>query len=330
MLAPAYARRVSARSWGRLLLVPVWLVVLGLLALVVARLLAFDARRVLTLVDAYTLWLYLPAYVVLAAAVCFRARALAMVAAAVVVAHLAWVVPPVLRTLEVPAAATHAPRFRVVTANVMFDNREHDALLSELADFDADVIVLEEVTPDWWRAVRRRGLLRSYPYAVAEPRDGADGMAILSNTRLRRVSMRSVGQRPVPTATIRVGGRSVHLVGVHVVAPVFGFPQYERERQAITELVRDLPRPRLVLGDFNASPYNSWYDELRSLDLREAHESVGDSFATTWPNGRRRLPPVRLDHVFTDPSLVALRVHDGRGHGSDHRPVVVDLAVLAS
>jgi endonuclease/exonuclease/phosphatase (EEP) superfamily protein YafD len=57
------------------------------------------------------------------------------------------------------------------------------------------------------------------------------------------------------------------------------------------------------------------------------HEAVGDPFATTWPNGRQPLPPVRIDHVFVDDALAPVHVEQGEGTGSDHRPVIVDLVV---
>jgi endonuclease/exonuclease/phosphatase (EEP) superfamily protein YafD len=117
---------------------------------------------------------------------------------------------------------------------------------------------------------------------------------------------------------------------VHTVAPPFAFARNQRQQRAISEIVRGLPRPRVVAGDLNASPYNRWFDELRGLGLREAHEAVGRSLATTWPNGQHRLPPLRLDHVFADAALVPLRATEGKGQGSDHRPIVVDLAILPS
>ena len=74
--------------------------------------------------------------------------------------------------------------------------------------------------------------------------------------------------------------------------------------------------------------YNEWMDKLTGLGLREAHEAVGRSFATTWPNGERLLPPIRIDHVLVDSTLVPTAAAEGRGQGSDHRPIIVNLAVL--
>jgi endonuclease/exonuclease/phosphatase (EEP) superfamily protein YafD len=320
---------VSARKLGRLLLLPVWVLALGLLALAAAHLVAFDDRRVFLLADAYALWLLLPAYAVLIAALCFKARALALVALVVVVAHLAWVLPPVFRTVDVPAAAATSPRLRVVSANVMFDNPHHRTLLHELASYHADVLVLEEITPDWWASIRRSGLLASHRHVVAAPRWGAAGLVIISRLPLRDRRLRDAQGWPIPSATVRIGDRDLHLVGVHVIAPLETFGQNQQQQSVITGIIRRTPAPRIVAGDFNATPTNRWYGQIRDLGLREVHEAVGEPFATTWPNGQHLLPPLQLDHSFVDdPPVVPLRVRQGVGSGSDHRPVIVDYAVL--
>ncbi len=216
-----------------------------------------------------------------------------------------------------------------MTANVEFDNPHHGALVRELRSYDADVIFLQEVTPDWWRAIRAGGLLRSYPHSIDAARWGADGMVLLSRVPFVDHDLLHVGRRPVPTATVRVGGTAVHLVDVHVVAPVRDFDENRDEQLAINRIVRRTPKPRIVAGDFNATPTNRWYQEVLDLGLDEVHAAVGDPFATTWPNGSQRVPPIQLDHVFVDdPPVVPRHVRQGTGTGSDHRPVITDFAVL--
>ncbi|HEY5014064.1 MAG TPA: endonuclease/exonuclease/phosphatase family protein [Acidimicrobiia bacterium] len=321
---------LSARSVGRLLLVPTWALVIGLLTIAVAHVVAFDHARVFMLADSYTLWIYLPAYAIAVAAICFRARTLGICAAVLIVAHLAWVLPPAFRRVSIPASAWAAPRLRVVSANLNFDNREHGPLLAELARDDADVVVLEELTPEWWKAVEASGLWSSHPYRVGRPRTDPGGMAVLSREPLREVVVHDADGWPIITAAIVVDGTTVHLTGVHLLAPLDTFNRNQRQQRAITAIIRALPRPRVVAGDFNADPYNRWYEQILGLGFREAHEAVGRSLATTWPNGQHHLPPLRLDHVFVDPPIVPLRATEGRGTGSDHRPIVVDLAITRS
>jgi endonuclease/exonuclease/phosphatase (EEP) superfamily protein YafD len=308
-------------------LLPAWVVVAALLAVVVARVVAFDELRVLMLVDAYALWALLPALPIAVAAWCSRAWPLALAATVVVLAHLAWVLPTTARTVEVTAEARRAPHVRVVSANLRFHNPEHRAMLRELAGYDADVLALQEVTPDWWAAIARSPLVRSHPHVARRLRWDPGGTAVLSKRPLRDVRVQEAGGWPILSATTRLGGRDVRLVDVHVAAPHTSFGRNRRARARVNGIVERLPRPRLVVGDFNASPYNRWPAQLRDLGLRDAHEAVGRPFAWTWQS-RAPLPPPLIDHVFADPALVALRVTEGEGPGSDHRPVVADLAVL--
>jgi endonuclease/exonuclease/phosphatase (EEP) superfamily protein YafD len=310
------------------MLVPVWAVVLGLAVVAVARVVAFDRTRVFMLADSYTLWIYLPAYAIAVSAVCFRSRALAFAAALLVVVQLTWVLPPAFRTVSIPAAAMRAPHLRVVSANLNFRNRDHAPLLAEVAREDADIIVLEEVTPVWWHAIETSGLLASYPDHVDSLRWDPGGMAVLSRLPLTDVVVDRADGWPVVTAAVVVHGETVHLAGMHVIAPLDTFARNQRQQRAVVAIVRKLARPRLVVGDLNSSPYNRWFEQIRDLGLREAHEAVGRSWATTWPNGQHFLPSLRLDHVFADPQLIPLRASEGRGKGSDHRPITVDLAVM--
>ncbi len=304
-----------------------WVLVALLLALAAAHAVAYDRARVLMMADAYTLWVFLPAYVVLVAALCFRTWSLALVAAVVVAAHLAWVVPTTLHTVTVTAAAREAPHLRVASANLRYDNTEHGPLLAELRASRADIIVVEEVTPSWWRAIEHSGLLATHPDTAKALRNDPGGMAILSRLPLEDVVVHRAGAWPIITATVHVAGRVLHLGGVHLVAPVETFARNQRAQRAITSIAASMPRPRLLIGDFNASPYNRWFDQILGLGLRDAHQAVGRPFATTWPNGMHHLPPLLLDHAFVDRSVVPVAVREGRGRGSDHRPIVVDLAV---
>src|SRR3972149_4424773 len=84
-------RRPARRS--RLLPALAWCVTLGLLVVAVLRMLCHDATVPITWLNAFTLYLYLPAYLALA----FAARTgrwwLATASAAVVACHLTWGLP---------------------------------------------------------------------------------------------------------------------------------------------------------------------------------------------------------------------------------------------
>jgi endonuclease/exonuclease/phosphatase (EEP) superfamily protein YafD len=318
----------GARWLGHALLLPIWVGVLALLVLVVARIVEFDDRHAFMLANAYTLWVLLPAYLVAVAAVCFRAWPLAGVAGIVVVAHLAWVVPPLVRSVPVNAAAADAPQVRIASANLRFSNTEHARTLAQLDQFDADVIVLQEVTPAWWESIRGSALASSHPEVAEAVRDHPGGMAILSRVPLGDVEVQEAEGWPIITARVTLGGRTINLAGVHVPSPLQTFAENQRAQREVTAIARALPRPRVLAGDFNASPYNRWHQELLDLGLRDAHEAVGRPFATTWRTSRFLVPPLLIDHVYADAPLVPVAAREGEARGSDHRPIVVDLAIL--
>ena len=62
--------------------------ILVLLGVVVAHLVAFDREHLFMLANAYTLWIYLPAYPIAVSALLFRAWPLAITAGLIVVAQL--------------------------------------------------------------------------------------------------------------------------------------------------------------------------------------------------------------------------------------------------
>ena len=86
----------------------------------------------------------------------------------------------------------------------------------------------------------------------------------------------------------------------------------------------------IAVGDFNVTQFNAWMGDLEDLGYRSAFEELGRGTATTWPNGMYALPPVRLDHVLVRNGVVPLRIREGLGQGSDHKPVIVDVALVRS
>src|SRR3954452_2724139 len=151
------SRRVTSAALlfvtRRVLLLAAWCCV-GCLALAaLLRIAAFDRTRFGTLIDATTLWVFIPAWVILVVAVIARRHGLAVTAGVIVALHLLWVAPPLLHRRAIPAVARHAPRLRVVTANLRFDNADQVPLARELADSGADVLVLQEVTARWWASL---------------------------------------------------------------------------------------------------------------------------------------------------------------------------------
>ena len=85
----------------------------------------------------------------------------------------------------------------------------------------------------------------------------------------------------------------------------------------------------VVAGDFNASSGNEPFRSLlRTAGLVDVEERLGRGLVVTWPTNRRWVPAhLHLDHVLVSREVVPVSVRLGRGEGSDHRPVLTELAV---
>jgi endonuclease/exonuclease/phosphatase (EEP) superfamily protein YafD len=305
-------------------LVPVWIVTGVLAALVLARFMAWDDKAYLAAINAQTPLLFLPAYVVAASAWCFRRMALAIVATAIVAFHV-WAVAPTIGSAD--SVAQTAVELRVVSANVRYSNPTPEKLATELLATDADVLLVQELTPEWVDAFRAAGLEREYRFSFVRQRDDrGSGMGIYSRLPLNRPRIAFTGGWPTMAASVRVGDRSVAIVNVHAIGPSHGIGLHDESVDVIEAVTSSLPHPRIVAGDFNATPYNRTMHRMADLGLVSAHAERGRGLATTWPNGERLSPPVRIDHVLVDPTLVVVDVRELEGAGSDHKPVLVDLA----
>ncbi len=309
------------RAW----VLPVLVAPFALWAL--SRLVAHDTALPLVWASSITPWGFLPAYLLLAVAIRRRRRWTAIAAGFAVACHVVWVAPSLVPTIG--SADEGAPTVRVVTANLLGVNDQPDALLAELMDLDADVLVLEEVSPRWVHRLESPAARAAFPHRDVFVRPDSFGIAILSRLPLARSELVDLEGVPMIDATVTVGERSVRVIGVHTLPPVDSdyAATWRAQLARLADHVAGIDGPLVVAGDLNATTHAAGVLRLRALGLADAHDALGRGLATTWPNGLFILPPLRLDHVLVSPELRPVAVREGVGAGSDHQPVIVDLAL---
>lgn len=217
---------------------------------------------------------------------------------------------------------------RVLTANLLYTNRDTAPLVAEVAGADADVVVLQEYTPAW-QAAMRPALGTKYHYAQELTRQDAFGWAIYAkrpfdgpvncNLTLGREST------PQLRAVLRIDGRPVAFYCVHLLPPrTLVWTAGQREEFAtLLDRLREERLPIVLCGDFNFTNRSPFAAALARLGLRDVHEVSGWGRGTTWSvfGFYRALPGVRLDHIYISRELTSTACSTGVGQGSDHRPV---------
>jgi endonuclease/exonuclease/phosphatase (EEP) superfamily protein YafD len=216
---------------------------------------------------------------------------------------------------------------RLLMANVLQENRRSDLLLAVIAEADPDVILLVE-TDEWWAHALRQ-LEREYRWSKGHPRDNHYGMLLWSRLPITSCDLRFVVEPEVPSmrATIRLrSGDEVVVYAVHPPPPLPDTPSHGRDAELVLtgQEIAAERRPSIVIGDLNDVAW-SYTAKLFQRISHMVDPRVGRGTFNTFHAGHP-LARYPLDHVFhtRDFTLNDLRVLPYIG--SDHFPIVVDLA----
>jgi endonuclease/exonuclease/phosphatase (EEP) superfamily protein YafD len=260
-----------------------------------------------------------------------RAYGSAAVLAVVALVHAA-----AIKDLWLGGTASAAPDgvpVRVVSVNVLAQNRTPEKVLEFVRTADADLVLLIDADKRDWRKVLD-GLRDLYPHHA--PKAWRERAPVILFSRwpilAEQVLEAPRSARPYLAAQIAVDGRTVEFVGVHPSSPspskAGDTRRRNRELDHIARIVQDSDAPVIVGGDFNTTPWSPHFqDLLAAAELRNAAEGKG--YIPTWPTffWPARIP---IDHVLLKGPLAATAVHRGPAVGSDHYPIIADLRLLSS
>ncbi|MCI0753418.1 endonuclease/exonuclease/phosphatase family protein [Teichococcus vastitatis] len=194
-----------------------------------------------------------------------------------------------------------------------------------------DILAVQEVE------ARNRGVQES-PFVVLKEHfghtvdaetirsaDGAYGHMLLSRWPMEDEALHDLsvdGREPRTAISARVRTPSGML---SVIAAHLGLKRHERRTQAsrLAKLVRSMPGPLIVMGDFNDWTWRGpvWRSLSPLLPARTRHR--------TFP---ARFPVLRLDEIFCRPAgLLGQNWRDGSARAaSDHLPVIAELHLADS
>jgi len=269
-------------------------------------------------------WLAISALLLAAA----RRWWLALVLAAGAALAAAAVLPAWLRSPPTPAAT--APRgtdVRVLTFNLLRGSeRNAERALALVRKHDPDVVFCSEVTPAWLAALADR--LPGLPHRCVRTDDGYYGVALFSRWPLQgEVVPLGVDWAPALRAVVATPGGPLGVLGVHTPRPGGGERCRLRDQAlaAIPATLAPLPPARVVLGDFNTTPWNHGFRTLlASTGLRCAADG---GWQATWPSSLPWPLRVPIDHVLLGGGVAVARHEVGPDFGSDHLPLITTLVL---
>lgn len=230
------------------------------------------------------------------------------------------------------ADGTAPSELRVLTWNLEQGSKAAAVAVEGITASDADVVALQELTPDVAAALEADKTLRArYPYRILEARDGVAGMGILARLPLL------VREARTDPLILRAGlllpdGRTVEVLDVHPYPPriqrIAGLPigLDTRRRDEDLTVIRamvdalEVPESALVLGDLNAASTEPGMDVFAD-GLADAHATAGGGPGFTWRPSRLEglnLGLLRIDHVLTGSWLTPIAATTDCSLAGDH------------
>ena len=210
-------------------------------------------------------------------------------------------------------------RLKLLTFNVFHLNGNESAVASEILSHNADIVILTEFGPD--KRLLRARMARAYASVNSCGKHWRCSMAIYSRYRLIAKMQKFPGIGKGSgwlRSTIRVGGRTINVIGTHIVSPRRDPAANIAELDALARLVRRTGGPMIVAGDFNTT---LWANAFRRFRINSGLVHMGH-LLPTWPMRPIAFPQLGIDHVFTTPDLKVTHLQSGRAAGSDHAPVI--------
>ncbi len=218
---------------------------------------------------------------------------------------------------------------KLIAFNVNSANPRHTDVTEFLLRESADLVILLEVSPAW--IVGLGPLHALYPFRYENPRRDDFGMAFLSKYPFEDRSPNASDHfgRPVVHALVQFSSQSVEIIGTHPDPPTSALSSASRD-EMLAALLPAFPNPApphplIVAGDFNLSQFSPRFDHLlRTSGLRDT--AVGHGIPTTWMRANP-LFTIPIDQAVISPGIAVIRRTTGPAMGSDHNPLVLELAL---
>ncbi|MDQ7027162.1 MAG: endonuclease/exonuclease/phosphatase family protein [Anaerolineae bacterium] len=297
----------------------------------------------LALLNTFALFVIIPLLLTVPVTLLLRGKRSTAIAIILTVIAIAKYVP-----LPKPAPPPSNDTIRVISYNVWNRNPQLNSDIDWLLEQDADVIVLVEAVNHHLPVLSRLMNHYAYQYTLVGGIMIVSRYPILENqiVVLEVADSENKG-RVALRSQLDVNGQAISVYSVHLSVPrspaqhfpfvpyqrfIYTIQHYDESRRnaqiaVLLEYVGKENNPVLIMGDFNMSHTSAIYDDFVAAGLVDSYAAAGNGFGLSW-SLKPSLPPVlRIDYVWHSSSLRTVQAQIGERRGSDHLPVIVDIAL---
>lgn len=228
---------------------------------------------------------------------------------------------------RVQRSSNYEGQLRIVMANVLRQNTSYTSVRRLINELSPDFIVLIETSDVWIKEMKP--IEAEYPYRFISNREDNYGISLFSRVPAIDSEVITFGDAGVPTivASFDIRGWILKIICTHPPPPKGRRNSQLRNQQLkeIAEYIAAQDTPVCLCGDLNMTPWSLFFNDLlaRSGLIDSGH---GFGVQPTWPSA---IPIFRvpIDHLLVSPDITVLSRRIGPVIGSDHFPVIMDIAI---
>jgi endonuclease/exonuclease/phosphatase (EEP) superfamily protein YafD len=217
--------------------------------------------------------------------------------------------------------------FTVMSFNVRASNEARAGVFDYILRTDPDVVFLHETTRLWEEAADAAGLDYEV-YTVGQPGLIFSTMVLApAGSTFESFGFATAEPRAVEVR-LQDGPSPVRVLGIHPISPITSERAAIRDAQLdwAAEWAASVGDRVVVTGDLNASPWSHAFGRLVD-DSGLLDSSRGFGLQPSFPMDGNPLIRVHIDHLLHSDDLVTVDRRLGPRLGSDHAPLIVELAL---
>ncbi len=194
------------------------------------------------------------------------------------------------------APTQQGSNFSIATFNLSLSDDNFDSTISTIINSGADIISIQEVTPDWYAYLDKNPSIKSlYPYDTSLVRMDFYGLAILSKYPFVKIDTFNYKHIPNFMGCIKHDSlnQEIYFITSHTTPPVSSraYEKIDSHLSKIASKVLEIKKPIIAMGDYQVVPWSS--EITRFKTLAKLTDSRRDMPTTYFPH----------DHIFYSKEL---------------------------
>lgn len=202
------------------------------------------------------------------------------------------------------AVSSGTPTITIGHFNAASVAEDYSILIDAITDTDADVVSINELTPDW-EYVLTKELSRIYPHQAKMVRIDPFGLGILSKKPIERIDTIEFYDNQHPHLMVEVPislMKDVQIINSYFLPPLTRkeYGDYRVELTKMGQKISDMRGPTIVAGDFNLS---DWSAELREFKFQSGLISSRRDVSPKTTTGLKTWMNFPIDHILFNNAL---------------------------